>query len=75
MNTDVRKKAKKQKLIFKKSFFKLVNNEVFGKTMKNEKKYRDAKIVTTERRRKEESIWCWDKIMIVQSFSQKFYYQ
>ena len=48
MNTKLRNKAKNN---IEKDFFKLMNNSIFAKSMKNVKKHRNIKLVTTERRR------------------------
>ena len=67
MNNELRQKVTND---FKKKFFKLINNSVFGKTIENVKKYKDIKLVKTERK-----LFGLSQISIQQSFFQKIYLQ
>ena len=68
--TDLRRKAKNH---FEKDFLKSMHNAAFGKTVENERKHRDIKLVTIERRRNYLISEPNYQIIILQSFLQNLY--
>ena len=63
-NAELRKKAK---IDFKKYSFKLVNLEKLLKMLEN------IEMLNLLLQKEEETIWCQNQIIILQSFSQKIY--
>ena len=59
INTDL---EKKQNMILENIFFKLMNNAVFGKTMKN------VKILNLSQQNQEGTIWFYNQIFILKVF-------